>query len=230
MAELTTDCPRCGAGHTTFDVTYTHNLGMVAGFSRVEVPSICRACNRTTVFLLSPKQPHMNDWLVNQVGRQDQNVSEFINVLGYVSIKDARAAEAPTDLPDEIGAAWREGATCLAVKCPNAAAAMFRLCLDHATKGLLPEEDLDGLNNKIRRSLGLRLDWLFNTNRLPEAFRELSTAVKDDGNDGAHDGTLTQEEGEDLMDFAYALLDRLYSEPARLKASKLRREARHNSS
>lgn len=156
----------------------------------------------------------------------------FISVDGFVSLKDMSAVSAPEHLPPGILNAFNEGATCLAVKCPNAAATMFRLCIDMATRGMLPaepaagQEDVGGLNRKVRRDLGLRLPWLFDTGMLPEGLRELSHCIKEDGNDGAHQGTLTAEDGEDLLDFATVLLDRLYSEPRRLELAKERRDKR----
>ena len=91
---------------------------------------------------------------------------------------------------------------------------------------MLPEADGDGLNSKVRRNLGLRLPWLFDRNLLPEALRELSSCIKEDGNDGAHEGSLQKEDAEDLLDFTTALLERLYTEPERLRLAKERREAR----
>lgn len=79
---------------------------------------------------------------------------------------------------------------------------------------------------RTRRFLALRLKWLFDNKLLPEPLRDLASAVKDDGNDGAHDGSLTQEDAENLADFTIALLERLYTEPQRLKLAKERREAR----
>ena len=129
--------------------------------------------------------------------------------------------------PPEITAVFNEGATCLAVQCWNAAGTMFRLCVDLATKPLLPEgEDIPGLNSKVRRDLGLRLPWLFQNGKLPGTLHDLSHCIKEDGNDGAHAGTLTKPDAEDLCDFAYELLDRLYSEPKRLMQAQTRRENR----
>lgn len=91
---------------------------------------------------------------------------------------------------------------------------------------MLPDQDDDGLNRTIRRSLGLRLAWLLDHGHLPEALRELSAAVKEDGNDGAHAGTLNKVDAEDLLDFTVALLERMYTEPARLRLAKQRREER----
>jgi hypothetical protein len=49
---------------------------------------------------------------------------------------------------------------------------------------------------------------------------------KEDGNDGAHAGTLTKEDAEDLLDFATALFERMYTEPERLRLARERREKR----
>ena len=117
---------------------------------------------------------------------------------------------------------------CLSVKCFNAAGTMFRLCVDHATTALLPDANSNGLNSAIRRSLGLRLHWLFENGHLPQALKDLSHAVKEDGNDGAHAGLLTEQDAEDLLDFTVALLERLYTEPKRLELAVARRAARRN--
>ena len=44
--------------------------------------------------------------------------------------------------------------------------------------------------------------------------------------DGAHAGTLTKDDAADLLDFTSRLLDRMYTEPARLKLAEERRDAR----
>lgn len=114
----------------------------------------------------------------------------------------------------------------MAVGCYNAAGTMFRLCVDITSRSKLPEGDADGLNTRVRRDLGLRLPWLFDNRYLPEDLRDLSTCIKEDGNDGAHRGTLTKEDALDLLDFTEALLKRVYTEPERLRLAKERRDAR----
>jgi hypothetical protein len=56
--------------------------------------------------------------------------------------------------------------------------------------------------------------------------REISTCIREDGNDGAHQGTLTKEDAEDLLDFTTALLERLFTEPRRLEIAQERRKER----
>jgi len=91
---------------------------------------------------------------------------------------------------------------------------------------MLPAEDVPGLNGKTRRDLGLRLPWLFDNGKLPGDLRELSTCVHQDGNDGAHQGTLTKEDAEDLLDFTLGLLERIFTEPERLRLAQERRDKR----
>jgi hypothetical protein len=56
--------------------------------------------------------------------------------------------------------------------------------------------------------------------------RELSKAIREDGNDGAHQGTLTKGDAEDLLDFTVALLKRVYTEPKQLELAEERRKQR----
>ena len=228
MAEIVADCPRCGSKKITFDVTQEHYL-----YSRYdwqywyEAFSVCRHCRRSTTFLLSQKL-ESNHGIVHKSGllKIQEALNRFMKIEGFISLKDAAAIDPPQHLPENIAAAFSEGAKCSAIGCHNAAATMFRLCIDMATQSLMPAADDDGLNHKIRRSLGLRLPWLFNTKRLPEALRELSTSIKEDGNDGAHEGTLTENDAHDLLDFTVAILERLYTEPERLRIAQERRQAR----
>ncbi|MBA3385446.1 MAG: DUF4145 domain-containing protein [Chthoniobacterales bacterium] len=78
----------------------------------------------------------------------------------------------------------------------------------------------------MRRSLGLRLPWLFDHALLPGGLRDLSHCIKEDGNDGAHAGSLSREDAEDLLDFTRALLERLYTEPEKLRLAQERRAER----
>lgn len=73
---------------------------------------------------------------------------------------------------------------------------------------------------------GLRLPWLFKNGLLPRDLEQLAACVREDGNDGAHAGTLKKPDAEDLLDFTTALLERMFTEPAKLKAAKERRDQR----
>lgn len=241
MSEFVHNCPRCKAEKITFDVVGDNKLKLVDSVhghqdrSLWEAFSVCRRCGESTVFVLKTA----NDQAEKTV-RRDKNLTEFPEVLnkwfdyrGYINIKHIGSREPPLYLPEHILASFTEAATCASVQCFNAAGAMYRLCIDLATKDLLPEDDSPKAsgaqatpNAHERKNLGPRLAWLFQNNGLPPELRELAECITYDGNDGAHDGSLTNDEAEDLGDFAFALLERLYTEPKKLQLASARRTAR----
>ena len=228
MVELVANCPRCGSRHITFDVSAAVPYRVDYGWQRwYEAFGVCRHCERTTIFVLS-ESVNGDHQYVHKVGllKVEGALNKFVDVKGHISLKDSASTAPPEFLPKEIEAVFSEGATCLAVGCYNASGTMFRLCVDLATRSMLPSNDVPGLNSKTRRDLGLRLPWLFESGRLPEALKELSSCIKEDGNDGAHAGNLLEADASDLLDFSVALLERIYTEPERLRLAKIRRESR----
>ncbi len=239
MPLLVADCPRCGASEMTFDVTAHVFLGQEYRWrNSYEVFSVCRRCKRPTIFSVSlslrgrDKSPDLSE----RVSRGPDNIlgiagslNEICQVDGYVSLRDEASLPPPDHLPNEIKKAFEEGSACYAIKCYNAASTMFRLCLDHASKPLLPDpNDASATqpNSRQRRDLGLRLQWLFDQRILPAELRELAKCVREDGNDGAHAGSLSKEDAEDLLDFTVAFLERLVTEPKRLELAEERRKQR----
>ena len=228
MSELVADCPRCGAKKITFNLNASAVLGTQNGWRRLyETFCVCRHCGHSTIFVVAainvPKQDFIQqNGLANVAGV----ANDFVNILSYVSIKDSAPVTPPEHLPEPIQAAYNEGARCLSVECFNAAGTMFRLCVDLATRELPPKTDAEGLTNHIRRTLGLRLTWLFDHGLLPKELKGLSTCIKEDGNDGAHQGTLGKADADDLLDFSTRLLERLFTEPQRLRLAEERRAAR----
>lgn len=228
MAELVANCPRCNSNHITFDITAVNIFRVQYGWQQwYEAFGICRHCGRTTVFVLS-ESVNGDHKYVHKVGllKVEGALNNFVDVEGHISLKDTASVAPPEFLPKEVDAVFREGATCLAVGCYNAAGTMFRLCVDLATRSMLPTEETTGLNAKTRRDLGLRLPWLFEAGRLPDTLKDLSSCIKEDGNDGAHAGNLNQSDADDLLDFTSVLLERIYTEPERLRLAKERRDAR----
>ncbi len=197
-----------------------------------EAFAICRRCKLSSVFVLQISNYNAKDL----VAREDfwsvpSSLNDLFSVLGFISLKDVASVAPPEHLPQEIDSSFREGATCLAVGCYNAASTMFRLCLDLATRGLLPDEANVGIaqpNRKQRRDLGLRIPWLIEHGRLPKDLGALAGSVKEDGNDGAHVGNLVKVDAEDLLDFTQVLLERLYTEPARIALAEARRVERRS--
>jgi hypothetical protein len=224
MAELVASCPRCGARSITFDVKAFNFLkkDTYSGISEYEAFGVCRHCSRGTTFGICGGNDE--PWSI-----KGQALNKHFEVLGFVGIKNQATVASPEYVPPEIANVFREGATCLAVECWNAAGTMFRLCVDLATRPMLPDESIaGGPNAKIRRDLGLRLPWLFANGKLPAELHDLSTVIKDDGNDGAHKGTLTKAEAGDLLDFTMALLERLFTEPRKLELARERQQQRRS--
>lgn len=228
MAELVANCPRCVSRKITFDVRAASPFRQLYGWQNwYETFCICRHCGRTTIFVLK-ESVNSNYEYVHKVGllEIEGSLNNYVEIEGHISLKDHASVSPPDYIPEQIEAVFREGATCLAVGCYNAAGTMFRLCVDLATRAMLPVEETLGLNAKTRRDLGLRIPWLLQAGRLPEALKELSSCIKEDGNDGAHAGTLVEADAQDLLDFTMALLERVYTEPERLRLAKERRDAR----
>lgn len=193
-----------------------------------ELFSVCGDCGKSTTFVVSVTDPQFASlFSVQEPIAFSGGITSYFRHLGYIALKDQGICAPPDHTPDEIGAVFREGATCLAVECFNAAATMFRLCVDMATEPLLPDQTApDGPNSRQRRDLGLRLQWLFERGVLPTALHDLALCIKEDGNDGAHRGSLKKEDAEDLLDFTEVLLDRLFAEPKRVEIANSRRLAR----
>lgn len=228
MAELVADCSRCGSCKITFDLTQENLIRVEYQWKYwYEVFCVCRNCQRSSIFVLA-QDANSDKGIVHENGlvKLKGSVNRLMRIEGLISKKDEASVRPPEHLPVQIEVAFREGATCLAVGCYNAAGTMFRLCVDLATRTLIPEGEVEGLNPRVRRDLGLRLPWLFTNDLLPAVLHDLSTCIKDDGNDGAHAGTLGKEDAEDMLDFTTSLLERLYTEPENLSLAQIRRETR----
>lgn len=227
MSELVANCPRCKAKEMTFDL-----ISQIPTFVKYnwqqwfEAFCICRKCKQSTTFVLSQRNLCNTDMAKKDLANISVAVNRLMEVEGHISLKDIAAEQPPEHLPENIDAAFREGAACMAIGCINAAGTMFRLCLDLATRSMLPERDTEGLNARTRRDLGLRLPWLFDNGVLPESLREFSDCIKEDGNDGAHQGTLSEEDAGDIFDFTYIMLERIYTESKRIELAKERRASR----
>lgn len=233
MATFQADCPRCGGTRSTFDC-----YGAAYAFTNYswqnhyELFCVCRSCHKSSIMLVS--QIEIPDRETEKYFRgtncpilYEGSLNDLLRFERLITIRDVAQSDPPDHLPDQIDDVMREGNVCLATQCWNAAGAMYRLALDLATKDLLPPEGEEGgPNARTRRSLGLRCEWLFENGRLPADLHDLAECLREDGNDGAHDGTLTEAEAEDLRDFSFELLRRMFTEPERLRLATERRDAR----
>ncbi|HGM5118010.1 TPA: DUF4145 domain-containing protein [Stenotrophomonas maltophilia] len=193
-----------------------------------EVFAVCRSCKKGSILVVQTNNydSAMRLQSIGGLAKAGGVLNHFVDVAGVINIADVASIAPPDHLPPPIEAAFAEGASCLAIGCVNAAAAMFRLCVDLATSDLVPSEDQGGPNHRTARELGLRLPWLFKNGKLPEDLHDLSVCIKDDGNDGVHRGSLSTAEAEDLLDFTTELLRRRYTEKERIRLARERKEAR----
>lgn len=224
---LTGDCPRCGARKITFDVEAA-NEAPKQGWRHVkELFSICRHCRRSSIILVVQIDREMDQFFKLDIVEhwRNRSLNEIAEIAGYVSIADNATRLRPEHVSGIIGQTYDEACRCEAIGCYNAASAMFRTCLDLLTKPMLPPDGQPPAN-KVRRSLGLRLQWLFDNNCLPVDLRGEAEAVQLDGNDGVHDASLTKADAADLGDFTDIILERLVTNPAKLTLAAERRAQR----
>jgi hypothetical protein len=237
MAILVNDCPRCRAKNMTFDVRADTQVDTHHGWQRwFEAFCVCRHCHNSIIFVLAQKPTGEPDfWAKNSPSNFNASLNSAFTIEGYICLKDVGAVSTPEHVPGPVATVFHEGAVSVAVGNWNAAGAMFRAAIDLATRPMLPKEptppekDVEGLNKRVRRDLGIRLPWLFDNGHLPSDLRELSRCVHQDGNDGAHAGTLSGHDAHDLLDFATALLERIFTEPERLRLAQERRDRRRQS-
>ncbi len=230
MPTLVANCPRCGTKLTTFDCYADIRLSEEGGWlGTYEVFGICRACHQSSIYVVRHKS-YETARIIPVAGPRRNSLAEYkgslndaLATIRVVSVQDQNVVSPPEYLPEIIDKVMREANTCLSMQCANAAATMYRLALDLCTKPLVADGEA---NPAIRRSLGLRLRWLLDNDRIPRDLERLAQCIQQDGNDGAHDGTLTREDAEDIKDFTDALLARLYTEPRRLELAEERRAAR----
>lgn len=230
MSEFVGDCPRCGIKSVTFTAQSDNPLGPIAYPREMEAFLVCRQCGGASVGLFITGGPYQNNHtnIKGALANGNNIVPPCFIFKEFVRIPLAGRVATPEHLPEAVGRCFSEGADAFCIGAHNASAAMFRLSLDLATKDLLPNTPAEegGPNAQQRKVLFYRLAWLFQTHRIPKDLEPLADCIREDGNDGAHDGTLTKADAEDLIDFAQALLERVYTEPARLELAKARRQQR----
>ncbi len=147
MAEIIYDCPRCGVKKTSFDINGQNFIGKDSWRTILELYSICRHCHKGTIFIV--KQINSNRDITKLI-QNSGNVNDLIEITKYVNIRENSTDKPPEFLPKDINEVFEEGIICKSVACFNASATMFRLCLDKATKELLPDDNIHGLNEKIK--------------------------------------------------------------------------------
>ena len=188
MSLLVTNCPRCGAKQITFDVVAQVFREKKAGWQTwYEIFCVCRGCHCPTVFLVGLKMRVPRDKFTSgdSLVSYSSGLNEYFEIQRFISLRDNVSTKPPEHLSKDIENAFVEGAACLSIECHNAAATMFRLCVDLVTRPLLPEptdSTKPQPDERQRRELGRRLAWLFKNGFLPPELRELAKCIREDGN------------------------------------------------
>lgn len=225
---LIQDCPRCHSKRITFDAMERQYVGSGGSDWQMifEVPAVCRYCERVVVWrIMLADYQAATATNRNEFWTQATNLASVFTIKGYASLKDSTGTPPPEYVPTEIANVFNEASLSHAVDCPNASAAMSRLCLDMVTKNLLPDAEDTSVaqpNSNQRKRLFDRLDWLFEQRRLPDDLKDLADTIRQHGNDGAHDGTCTTIDAEDLLDFTSNVLERVYTQPERVRLARQR--------
>ncbi|HHP4933482.1 TPA: DUF4145 domain-containing protein [Acinetobacter baumannii] len=244
MSTFIFDCPSCSAKNSTFDVKSFHGIES-SKYKTWDLFSICRACSKSMVIsakvksdiydkLYSPSSSvsdstiRIREQVSNVIEREDFHLNNALISFIYSPVHNGQI-NPPEHLPEKIRDIFNEATKCLALNCFNASGAMFRLCLDIVTKDILKKNEELGPTREDKKSIHTRLNWIFKHNLLNRALEDLSRCIKDDGNDGAHDGNLTNTEADDLLDFTYELLEQVYTQPERIRLAQVRREERRKS-
>ncbi|ENV50180.1 hypothetical protein L292_2808 [Acinetobacter junii CIP 107470 = MTCC 11364] len=237
MSSFVFDCPCCSAKNSTFDVYGSQPKPLVPIYVTWSIFATCRACKNSCcvtaginqqTFMSLQSSSYEDRVRISRVKEFLDSKSDLANYFDrfFYSPVLPNAEIPPEHLPKEVESIFSEAAKCFSIGCFNAAGAMFRLCLDSVTKKIIEQNESLNPTSNDRKTIHNRLVWIFKNNVLPSSLEDLSRCIKDDGNDAAHDGTLTKEDAADLLDFTYILLERIYTEPARIEIANHRRTAR----
>ena len=238
MSTFVFDCPCCSAKNSTFDVNGFEKKPLAPYFITWDLFSTCRSCKKSCCISATLRDPIIRSLLssyddrlepklksIGSVLTSSFSIEEQFNNFRYIPILPS--VELPPEyLPNEIEMFFNEAAKCFSIGCFNAAGAMFRLCLDTTTKYIIGQNTHLNPSTNDNKTIHNRLTWIFNNNILPKSLEDLSRCIKNDGNDAAHDGSLSKEDAADLLDFTYILLERVYTEPARIQNARQRRVER----
>lgn len=228
MSTIVSNCPRCKANLINFDVgSFVLTSVQYSWQHRFEIFAVCRRCRKPSLLKVEQKTTqrgidHLFEEPAQRVFSKDIDLGTLVRVTGHVSLVDESAIDCPEHVPQNLKLIFDEGASCYSLSCFNASVAMFRLLLDLDTKEI-------ALENNVQGNLNARLQRLFRENLLPAELEDLSHCIRQNGNDGAHDGTIGSAEAEDIMDFTISYLETRYTFPYRVQARKLARQQRRDS-
>lgn len=228
MTQYITDCPRCGAKHSTHDFIGSIPLGwLTENLCELEVFLRGRCCSRSHVRNIVLDDRHYDAGFLNNINGLAQHtftVDRVDSDMGPIQVIEGLVRVAPQHLPEKVNNIVTEGHKCLSNGCYNAAGACYRLVLDIVSKSEVSEIDPEKLSSL--RTIYQRVEWLAQEKHFPPTLKELADCIRHDGNDAAHDGSLIKIDAEELADFTDEFLTRIYTDRRRIELAAERRTKR----
>ena len=220
---LVHNCPRCGTKKITFDVLNASGAKKKYELETYEAFCRCRSCSGSSIFLVTIRYdaPYRMDDVVNK----HFNLHDILHDIELVNIFPGTSA-IPKHIPSAIEIPFHEALSCQAIQTYNAAGCMFRTTVDLVTKKML--EGLQGKNppKNVKVNLARRIKYLSDEKLLSQNLEELSTNIRLDGNDAAHEANLKKDDVEAMNDFTTLLLEEIYTNPKKIELAKESRKKR----
>ena len=235
MPTFNADCNRCGAQKATFEVYWLNAIAKdLRGVTTFDLSGSCRSCGRSNTMSVrhgsyaAIHNTHDLRSIMNSVA----NLNDILILNAFLNVSDLYVPDVPDFVEGDLRQIYKEGRLSLVVGNYNAAASMFRLCVDLLTRPLLPDTGDAAKpqpSGKERKDVAPRLRWLLSNRILDQGLADLADCIREDGNDASHHGDVrTREEAEDVADFCRILLERLVTEPKRMEVARERREERRD--
>jgi hypothetical protein len=205
--DLNLDCPHCGTAKAGFTGLHARQRQQPDEMRFWDVFAYCRICEAGVVAVVdsSGYNPMSNYWNTHRTDFSIERVHPAPPV-------DA----APEHTPDPIAKDFKEGLRCLRRGDFNAAGMMFRKTLQRATTALAQTADMTPF--KAKTPVQHRIDVLAKGGHLTDSMRDLTVAIKLDGNEAAHEEdqefdkdavTQTREFTELFLIYAFTLPERV---------------------
>src|SRR5579875_1785339 len=214
MPSVILECPHCGAEKMGFNLVYQVPATVPPGQpAKYRVPAICFNCEEMVVLIFEntgqgQRQPTQCN--------ADPTREGWAVVNTYPKPKPSRC---PSHTPDELKRVFLQAANALKRGDPDASGVMSRKVVDISTQRLLEAESGN------YRNIYQRVEAVAAKGLLTPELKEWAHELRLGGGDAAHDlNPFTQEEADELLEFAELYLTYVYTLPNRLKERRARAE------
>lgn len=212
-----TDCPHCFTANSgfTYVAEVPHLTSPGAQPSRFTLIFRCNSCYEAVGIKITSTAGR-SSFATGRSGDLVRSidfdpVKSAFKLLGQYP--DRREVVIPAHLSASTERCYRQGQNAADREEYDSAGAMFRKCIDIATR------ELD--NSTSGKKLAARIEALWQSGKLTESLRDWAHEVRLDGNDAAHDDDpLSREEIEQLASFTDLFLRYTFTLPAQVKARK----------